>query len=244
MALNQFNLLTENQLRTAVATTTPTPTDEWLNEWIPLIEDEVEKYLTRTLRYSAAVVEWFSPSDDNFLLLSRRPVHAVTEVRQDDQGGFGQKPNTFGTDTILAVGDEYYLELDGEGLFQNKSESGTLWRVQRTWGYSRRWTSGLLTSERVPALGTVKVTYEGGYKISDDPALNEMPGVVSAAVAQAAGVWYTTLLAVGVKSSESVTGYSWSQILGFNLGDNIFASIRAMLTSLRTMRPGGGSGRN
>lgn len=218
----------------------PVPNDEWLNQWIPLIENEVERYLGRSLLYAENVVEYFSPSNDQFLLLDRRPVHAVTEVRVDPQGGFGQLTDTFGSGTVLTAGQDYFLQIDGHDRTQGQSNTGILWRVGQMWGSKLAWQQGLLAPDRVSAQGTIKVTYKGGYKKTNDEATNQVPGVVVGAIAQAAGVWHTTMVQVGVLSGESVSGYSWNQILGFNLGDNQFASIRGMLTSLKSYRGGAG----
>lgn len=240
MPLNSFRLITERQLRSAMRQARPEPDDEWLNEWVPLIEDQVENYLGRRLLYEEGIVEYLSPSDEQFVILDRRPVHAVTEVRVDPIGGFGQITDTFGSTTVLEAGVEYFLQLDGVAKLEGTSASGMLWRRGQNFSGVRTWSPGLLAPGRAPSKGTVKVTYNGGYKKTDEESTNQIPGVVAAAVTQAAGVWFGTMVQVGVLSGESVTGYSWSQILGFNLGDNQFASIRGMLTSLKNFRGGAG----
>lgn len=233
------SLITDAQLAAATPTSNPPPSVDWLTYWTPLIEDQVEQYLKRPLKYQAGVVEWPVSFGREYILLDRTPVWAVTEVRYDPAGGFGQKANTFGTDTVLTAGDDYLLDIDGDG---GLSESGTLLRVPSTWGSRRAYQTGLLTSWTEAAKGTIKVTYTGGYKpIGTNGGVGEIPGVVSAAVAQAICVWYTTLCNVGVTLSESVPGYNYSQAIGVNLGDNIFAGVREMLTSLKRMRPGAGS---
>lgn len=230
-----FALITQEQLDTALETASPKPSQDWLGEWVPLIEREVESFLGHELSYATGVVDWPVVSGENYVLLRRTPVTEVTEVRLDRAGGFGQIPDTFGTDTILTPGVDYYLDLDGVGVDAGKSGTGTLWRTDGTpWGSGLEYSRDLLRNRPTPARGFLKVTYNGGW------TSDHVPAVVIAAIAQAAGVWYATLTNVGVVSSENVPGYSYSQILGFNLGDNIFSNVRDMLRTYKRYSPGGG----
>lgn len=241
MALQQFRFITEKQLITAMKTAKPEPTEAWLNVWIPLIETQVEQYCNRKLGFESNIVEWFDPSDDGFLILDQRPVHRIVEVRRDAVGGYGQIPNSFGTSSIMTAGQDYFLQIDGRGPTAGISDTGILWRANgQSWGYRRMWQGGLLAAAKERVQGTIKVTYDGGYKITDDETTNQIPGCVAAAVTQAAGVWYDTMVKVGVTSGENVSGYGWNQVLGVNLGDNQFASVRQMLATIRSMRPGAG----
>lgn len=240
MALDQFRFVTEKQVVTAMATAKPQPPESWLNVWIPLIENEVERFLGRILDYGTGIVEWFDPSDDQFILLDRRPVHRVSEIRYDSRGGYGQIPNTFGTETILAPGTDWYLQIDGRGPTEGSSDTGIVWRRGQTWGATQQWQRDFLLPAKERQQGAIKVVYDGGYKLSSDPKQNQIPGAVAGAVTQAAGVWFDTMVKVGVTSGENVSGYGWQQVLGMNLGENQFASVRQMLTTLRNFRPGAG----
>lgn len=46
------------------------------------------------------------------IALRRLPVRSIEEIRVDYMGGFGQKPNTFGTNTIRAAGTEWWMNLE------------------------------------------------------------------------------------------------------------------------------------
>lgn len=99
---------------------------------------------------------------------------AVTEVRLDRAGGYGQVPDTFGTDTILTAGEGYVFD----------AAAGVLraWRVPpgvfAGWpGYGAgpglQW-GGLTTGGRRAAYwprvpGCVKVTWANGYSLATAP---------------------------------------------------------------------------
>lgn len=234
-----FRLITQRQLDEYMRKADPAPPQSYLDVIVPVIEESVESFLNRPLEYKTNTVEWCSPSDDTEILLSRRPVASIAEVRVDSQGGFGQRPNSFGTGSIQVAGEDYFLLLDGTGIYEGMSESGVVVRGGgRTWGFTRGYQSGLLSPAKQLNPGSVKVTYTGGYQISDNPTDNRMPGVIGAAIAQLASVWFQSLTNIGVVTGESVPNYSYQQILGFNLGDNQFASVRQMLAKYRSMRPG------
>lgn len=65
------------------------------------------------------------------LQLSTIPVRSIEAIRVDTNGGFGQKPNTFGNDTTWTKGTDYWL--DFEAAYLSKSGlvySNTGWPTQ------------------------------------------------------------------------------------------------------------------
>ena len=84
---------------------------------------------------------YFAP---NTIQLRNLPVRSITEVREDATGYFGQGPGSFGPQTVLQAGGDYFLKQEQPGL----SWSGHL--VRRSFWF--------------PAtLGSVKVTYVAGF---------------------------------------------------------------------------------
>ncbi len=77
------------------------------------------------------------------LQLGTLPVRAITEVKVDYVGGFGQKPSTFGSDRIWTPGIQYFVDL----IAQGQCATGHLYALT---GWPRE-------------PGSVKVTYMGGY---------------------------------------------------------------------------------
>jgi hypothetical protein len=242
-------LITDAQLLTGVSTGTPTPPASWLAVWVPQIEQAMLGWLNRpAFTYRAAYTEWFSPRDDDRLVLSLTPVEAVQSVMYDPTGGFGQTPGTFTPDcpstTVMQPGADYYLALDAvDPKLQGPpvwSATGFLYRTGQTWPFSRFWRQDLIRYSKEQAPGTVKVTYSGGYTVSDDPAVQTIPGAVQLAVVQAACIWYVHLSNLGVTTSESEEGYSYGRALGATLsGEYLFSNVRGLLGQYKRLTPGG-----
>jgi hypothetical protein len=79
------------------------------------------------------------------LQLRNIPVRSIEEIRIDSNGGFGQKPNTFGASTVKTAGTDYYQDLIQPYLNQTghvyalggfPSEPGSV-LVKYTCGYTR-----------------------------------------------------------------------------------------------------------
>ncbi|MBX9628098.1 MAG: hypothetical protein K2X82_30150 [Gemmataceae bacterium] len=234
-----WTLLTRDALQTAMQGQWDDVNKEWAPgfgtwaDWAePLVEDMVEAFLGRRVGEAAGIVEWHGSEDDREVYLDRTPVQAVTEVRYDPTGGYGQVAGSFGTDTVLVAGTDYYLALDGGGATAGWSDSGRLVRQNSNWGFSTRWDRNLLTPRKVPSDGTIKVTYTGGYPVA------KVPGAVSQAVALAvARVWQFTPQPV-IVNYEMWGGYSYSHSLSFNMAEPIFTDIRSLLTQYKRLHVG------
>ncbi len=135
-----------------------------------------DKYVGRLLDTQAAT-EYYDGSRDVFLHLKRYPVTAISEVKRDLRGGFGQIPNSFGSDTILTQGEDYTLDANRGILTMIGSfGAGANWFAR---GYpvptrSNQYGRGLVANY-VPAswgqvLGSVKVTYTAGFTSGNKPA--------------------------------------------------------------------------
>lgn len=234
MANTYGNLISDDLIAQGLAQVKPKVSAAWLTAYVPALETALETYLHRKLAYDAAIVEWPEVSDDQYLILDTNPVLSVSEVRVDQTGGYGQVPDTFGADTVLTAGVDYFLKLDGKGAFAGASMTGLLFRRGRSWGYSRNWKQGLLASSREPVAGTIKVTYAGGY------TAETMPKDLQTGVVKALSILYQTLPFVGPVGSEMIGGYNYSKTIGAELEKHQFAEVRQFIGGYRRLRVGGG----
>jgi len=93
---------------------------------------------------SNGTVAYFQRNDHASLLqLAHLPVRSIEQLKADYNGGFGQKADTFGDDTVLAAGTDYWMDQLQAGMnMTGHVFSNTAWPVEP---------------------GTVKVTYYAGY---------------------------------------------------------------------------------
>lgn len=127
-----------------------------------------DNYIGRDLSNKTAV-EWYDGSKTLYLNLNRWPVTALTEVKFDWAGGYGQIPGTFGNDTILVQGTGYILDA-ARGILQLMTRY-----MNGDWfsrGYLLPAVSGFygrgLVASYIPAQwgqiqGSVKVSYTAGF---------------------------------------------------------------------------------
>jgi len=118
----------------------------------------------------------------NILHLRRIPVRAVSEVKVDWIGGHGQKPNTFGDNTIWTVGSQWYQDLIAAG----NNATGHLFSIA---GWPRE-------------PGSVKVTYSAGYS-PDELRGRATVGAVDGAVPLDASPIFKAALLTLVKSFKT-----------------------------------------
>lgn len=108
---------------------------------------------------------------------SEPPIWSIVSVNVDPTGGFGQLTGTFGTDTLLTAGEDYYFfvdNVDGKGYAGKiaclRSNGWGWWWGSGIYGYG--WgggqTPGLLARQPQPTPGAVKVVYVGGYALIPD----------------------------------------------------------------------------
>ena len=112
-------------------------------EWYPRVRIDLSQS-EGTWDSDGTKAYWQSYSAlDDCLQLEHLPVRSIGEVKVDYNGGFGQKANTFGNDTIQTAGTDYFQDQIRDGL----NMTGHL--------YSRTgWPA---------EPGSVKVTYTAGY---------------------------------------------------------------------------------
>ncbi|HJT31870.1 MAG TPA: hypothetical protein VJ783_07430 [Pirellulales bacterium] len=108
---------------------------------------------------------YFAP---NIIQLQQLPVRSITEVREDATGYFGQVAGSFGSNTVLQQGSDYFLKTEQGGI----AWSGQL--VRRAFWF--------------PAtMGSVMVTYVAGFTVAE---LSGRWQVFKTAVLETAGDLY------------------------------------------------------
>lgn len=189
-----------------------------------------DRYVGRNLATETAV-EYYDGSKDTFLNLKRWPVTALTEVKHDLQGGYGQAPNSFGSDTVLVQGTDYYLD-SARGILQllRNVSGGRDWFAR---GFAWPTVSGQygrgLVAPYMPAswgtvLGSVKVSYTAG--------LVTATGDLVSAVAQIAS-YLATINGTGGLNRSNVSYIDVSESLSQS---QVIEQLRGGLSALGTSR--------
>jgi hypothetical protein len=86
---------------------------------------------------------------DNTIQLRQLPARSITEVREDATGYFGQPAGSFGSNTILQQGSDYFLKVENPAIYGGQPISWSGHLVRRTLWF--------------PAIGSVMVTYVAGF---------------------------------------------------------------------------------
>jgi hypothetical protein len=163
---------------------TGTITDTFLRQTLQLLgaaESALTNAIGRKLTYDPDIVEYFDSWPDGGIQLRRQPVWCINEVKVDQNGGYGQIPDTFGEDTIVEEGN-YSIDLnsfrnDGASYsgilrFNNYNQQSTLpqtlpwgWASDGSFGsaYNRSWATLTKIPMRLP--GCIQVTYAAGYQL-------------------------------------------------------------------------------
>lgn len=129
------------------------------------------------------------PGSAPSIVLRRRPLQSVEDVRVDPRGGYGQLAGTFGSETALTPAVDYYWNVADATLRIIRGHSSWPWVPWLT-GYP------LGVNARHTATGTIQVTYTAGY--------TEYPADLLAAIAQIASWLFGTAMESG---GRAVTSY-------------------------------------
>lgn len=130
----------------------------------------IEEILNRPGMSYKQRTEIYSGTGTKKLLLRSRPVRVTPAIRVwfDSSAYYGSTEDPFPDESELTYGRDFCLQLDGEDL--TKSRSGILFRIGTYWpqpGYRDR---GLISSYIGDDLGSIKVSYYGGYTVDDLPS--------------------------------------------------------------------------
>lgn len=188
--------------------------DTLLNLLIAQASTIINNYCGRTLEQTTGIIEYLSGNGYPDLSLRFRPVTAITEVRMDPNGVWGQGTG-FAADTVLTAGTDYVLVLDGDSQKDGRfSNCGLLRRLGADSGASNGWPSwnstrgylsnvGRIGGSWTPGEGNVKVTYTGGYAT--------IPADLDAAAVELVA-WQKRNMPLGgaALSNESLGDYSYT----------------------------------
>ncbi len=143
-----------------------TSEDYKLGFWIVWASELIENFLNRDLEYKERT-EFYKAKGTKRLRLKERPVFTspAPRVWVDESGGFGQISGTFGSETELTYGDDFFLDLEGpeRQIQAQHSSSGILIRNKDAFQRPYFRQTGLLSPFFGKDLGSVKVTYTAGY---------------------------------------------------------------------------------
>lgn len=141
--------------------TSDTSEDAFIDQVLPAVEAALKRLVGWAIE-QATYTEFYDGPNQQELRLEQTPVYlAGLQVWEDPNGYYGQRASAFASTTLLTVGTDYALKLDGPGGAY--SESGILVRIGRPWQgrYVRR--TGRIAPEVARGQGNLKVTYTAGY---------------------------------------------------------------------------------
>lgn len=149
---------------------TETVSDTDAKYYLPLIaaaEAAVRRVCGRWFSYGSYTEYLDAPTQGN-LWARETPVHAITSLKFDARGGFGQLTDSFGSATTLTAGSDYFFrkdQVDGLGhrgeIFTTRP-GGWSW-----WGRQGRpvQPAGHLGVHQVPIPGAFQLVYTAGFKL-------------------------------------------------------------------------------
>lgn len=182
-------------------------------QYLAAAETFVHRYCGRRKFFYGTYTDWLTPNlNGGPVNVSETPIWSITSINVDPTGGFGQLDNTFGTDTLLTAGTDYYFSVDDT---DGKGHRGAITCLRNNgwgyWGWGGFWggggwggsyTPGLIAGQPQPTPGAIKIVYTGGYAL--------IPDDLRSAIWQMAA-WLRMTAALGVPfQSESSEGYSYS----------------------------------
>lgn len=147
----------------AVLALNDTLEDAALNFYIGAASAHITQSCNRTfwLTSNAAnpLVEFYSGSGTEWLVLRQWPVASIASVYEDDLAYWGAASGSFASTSLLTAGTDYALALDDVA----RSGSGRLCRMNGVWNCRYVRDAGMLSSYPDDGFGNVKVSYTVGY---------------------------------------------------------------------------------
>lgn len=125
------------------------------------IEQAVKDYCGNDI-LSAEATEYYDGTGDGELVLKRRPVTAISTVRVDAQGAYGNGSNVFGDTTEWEFGSGYTI---GSLVETSRQNDGILKSLK---GRAPGWAMRPGLGEWPEGVGNIKVTYTAGYSSTPD----------------------------------------------------------------------------
>ena len=212
-----------SDIKTAIGIT-GTNEDGSLTYLLNAADAEIKNYVHQDVERVTGRVEYYTGTATQVLVLRQRPVIAVSEVRCDFQGYFGDTANSFNDTTLLVPGVDYTLDRNYNGTV---SKSGILFRIANYWPQVERYgVQGQLSVESGVSFGNIRVTYDSGYAAAgtlNDPAV--LPPAIAMAVVQLVSYWRMTLKNGGGFMTYEKLGRWEYEIQAPHLGATSFGGI-------------------
>lgn len=195
---------------------TDTTEDSQLAAWVTYVDADIKDYCGWDIEqtaYPGAATNgrgdsgYYSGDDTAFLKLRQTPaILSGLAIYLDNQAYAGQNPDSaFATATLLTVGVDYMLHLDGclPGGSTQCSYSGLVERIAGVWPGNRRGVGGTINPYSTRGMGNIKAAYTAGF--STVPAAVEM-----AACQLVAFIRRNAQIGGGSIQSESQGAYTYS----------------------------------
>ena len=197
---------------------------------IDLIRTQVEAAVKSFVKWGIeAVTGQVDYHDGNGYLdiALRQPfISAVTEVKTDQTGAYGNGPSAFAA-AALTNGEDYVLKKEGSlgksGMLRRLANSAYWWPSDRI--VAGRGGLSYYSGPYWPlGIGNVKVTYNYGF--------STIPDDIKLAVETAMALILKSVKTGGLVSTESLGDYNYSLSTGL-ARDSVFGDVRQLLANYR-----------
>lgn len=200
-----------------------------LTQTLESAEDHIKRFCNRDFVYRSAQTEYYDGNGTPDLYLRRDPVAAngITTVKLDLSGMYGSVSGSFGADTELTSGEDYFLKLDakfGDGL-----NSGVIQRLNGVWPLRERRPVNRLAAGVEPLPGCIQVVYAGGFQL--------MPYSLKNAVWDIATFMFQRSPSARLAQSESGEGYSVSY-MDWDREMRMIGSVQMIVNTFQRLYPG------
>ena len=147
------------------------------------VDRALKDLLHQEIESPVSYTEYHDGMNSPSFRVRQRPLVSITNLYEDSDGAYGLGVNAFPASTLLTSGTDYTFRPDQP---DGSSKTGLVYRVNGFWagavsyGAGGVWwgsgpSTGLLSAGLQPALGTIKITYVGGYStIPPDLILTEI----------------------------------------------------------------------
>lgn len=202
-----------------------TSEDAKLSLFLTIASDWISDFLDRPGLFYQQRTEYYRGTGTQKLLLRSRPVYTTDlAVYQDTRAFYGSADGAFASSSaLLTYGQDYCLQID-EGT--TRSRCGILLRINNYWPRPFARAYPFLSPFVSDDMGSIRVTYYGGYTIDELPS-----GIRMGCNAILAGLRYVFPLGM-LLSSESFEERSIKVEIEKNR-DYLFSLAKPFLVTMR-----------
>lgn len=181
-----------------------TSLDDVIDLLIPQADAILKGYLQREIE-QVTYTEYYCGTGDQRLVLNQSPVQSITSVYEDTGGYFGNGTDAFSASSELVDGTDYVLRKDDDTATE-KSKSGILFRIGKSWPRPQTRKYSQLASAPGLAIGNIKVVYVAGWAI--------VPADIQFAANKLVASMISTRDKTGHIQSENIEDYSYTLVNG------------------------------